>query len=43
MRKAISQAAVRPATDDTQNFVSWWATAMWCAAALYLLATFQPF
>jgi len=42
MRKAISQAAVRPATDDTQNFVSW-ATAMWCAAALYLLATFQPF
>jgi len=43
MRKTISRAAARPAADNTQDFVSWWATAMWCAAALYLLATFQPF
>ena len=43
MRKAISHAAVLQAADDTQDFVSWWATAMWCAAAVFLLATFQPF
>jgi len=43
MRKSISRAAVRPAADDVESFVSWWATAMWCAAAAYLLVTFQPF
>ncbi|HEX2537193.1 MAG TPA: hypothetical protein VHL13_02820 [Pseudolabrys sp.] len=43
MRKTISRAAARPAADITQDFVSWWATAMWCGAAFYLLATFQPF
>jgi hypothetical protein len=43
MRKTISRAAARTAADDTQNFVAWWATAMWCGAAVYLVATFQPF
>lgn len=41
MQKSISRAAVRPAAEDMQQFVSWWATAMWCAA-VYLLATFHP-
>jgi hypothetical protein len=43
MRKAVSRAAARPAADDTHTFVTWWSTAMWCAAVVYLLATFQPF
>ncbi|MGN6569909.1 MAG: hypothetical protein ACTHLO_00665 [Pseudolabrys sp.] len=43
MRKSMSRAAVRPAADQMQEFVSWWATAMWCGAAAYLLTTFQPF
>lgn len=43
MRKITSRAAARTAADDTEAFVSWWATAMWCGAAVYLLATFQPF
>jgi hypothetical protein len=43
MRQAVSRADAHPAADEMQNFVAWWATAMWCAAAAYLLATFQPF
>jgi hypothetical protein len=43
MRKAVSRAAVRPAGNDMQNFVAWWATAMWCGALVFLLATFHPY
>lgn len=42
MRKAVSRVDARSAADDMQAFVAWWSTAMWCAAAVYLLATVRP-
>lgn len=42
MRKPIAARAIARRDDtDQQNFVAWWATAMWCAALVYLLATFS--
>jgi len=43
MRKATSRAAVRPAENENADFLAWWDVALWGAAALLLLATFQPF
>ena len=43
MRQAVSRADARPAANETQDIVAWWATAMWCGALVFLLATFHPY
>ena len=43
MRKSVSRAAVRTAANDNTDFLAWWDVALWGAAALFLLVTFQPF
>ena len=43
MRKPVSRAAVRWAAKDNTDFLAWWDVALWGAAALFLLVTFQPF
>ena len=43
MRKTVSRAAVRTAANDNTDFLAWWDVALWGAAALLLLVTFQPF
>jgi len=43
MRKPVSRAAVRSAANDNIDILAWWDVALWGAAALFLLATFQPF
>jgi hypothetical protein len=43
MRKAVSRAAVRTAANDNTDVLAWWDVALWGAAVLFLLATFQPF
>ena len=42
MQKASGTVA-HDVTSDAQDFVAWSAVAMWGLAAVYLLATFQPF
>lgn len=40
MLKRASRAIAKRGISDHQDFVAWWATTMWIAAAVYLLATF---
>ena len=43
VRKWASRAAIRSAANDNTDILAWWDVALWGAAALFLLATFQPF
>jgi hypothetical protein len=43
MRKRVSRAAVGSAANDDTDFIAWCDVALWGAAALLLLTTFQPF
>jgi len=39
----VSRTVAHEVNSDARDFVAWSAVAMWGAAAVYLLATFQPF
>ena len=41
MLKRASRAIVRRGVSDQQDFVAWWATAMWVLGAVYIFATFE--
>jgi hypothetical protein len=43
MRTPVSRTVARPAEAEGQDYVIWWSTALWGAAAAYLLATFVPY
>jgi hypothetical protein len=42
MKKAITKVVSRQATEDGFDAVVLWSAALWLAALLYLLATFDP-
>ena len=43
MKRVSARAIARRDMTEQQDFVAWWATAMWALAAVYLLATFAPY
>jgi len=42
MKKAVTEDVSKRAADDGFDTVALWSAALWLAALLYLLATFDP-